>query len=66
MMTPNESRERVRAIWGEINATITQDSAHVMILAPGFAHRLDGNGHPTCHTACKELETSAYKKGLLK
>ncbi len=69
-MTKYESIERVSAIWGKNNATIyaidSYDNGRMIQFPTGTTHKLDANGHPTCHKSCKQLETIAYERGLLK
>lgn len=69
-MTIQEFGEQARRIWGEqrfIGARLRADGgADVSLLQAGrasdmrgrnfSAHRLDRDGHPTCHNDCETLE----------
>jgi len=70
-MTANEALERANRIWGNErvkSVRVYPDSVYVELHPAGIAsdtrgqnyvaHRLDGNGHPTCHDACKRIEAN--------
>ena len=67
-LTKHEALIRVGAIWGEDDGSVEpkEGGGCFFIEKTGNVHRLDGNGHPTCHKNCVELETIAYNRGLLK
>jgi len=68
-MTANEAYARAVAIWGQRRVSsirVFPDAIDVNLLPAGIAsdtrdrnyvaHRLDHNGHVTCHDDCKTLE----------
>ncbi len=77
-LTKNEALERAAAIWGKMTTlSVSSDWAtystlelsggnSILIFTDDVAHQLDANGHPTCHRVCKQLETIAYERKLLK
>jgi hypothetical protein len=69
-MTRYEAQQRATALWGEhatvepntakarrpIVGALVYDEWYVITPENGLTHRLDGNGHATCHKECGALE----------
>ena len=68
-VTRPELEEIVRRVWPATylaGATRTQDAWELELKSRGVVthHRVDGNGHPTCHDTCADRGANLEKSDL--